>query len=401
VNILASLTRQFKGETLTLGLDIGSRGVKAVMMRHFANGRMVADRAAYVPIQAGVIRDGQIVAADVVAAEEDNGLEGISPKEWIKQALVGVFSEIGFSPSELDICVSPPWMGGLLVDRITLPEKSDIATEAKKGPPFDGTDIVLDHQVLGYIGESEKQRQADVLLAAARNRVVLEWSALFREIKAEPMAFDADIFALYNAWLLVQSVAPVQEASEGTENEEATADAGDDDSSTSQHKALAILSVGMQRVVVTFVVDGNFHSSREVTGASLTAFQRTLTRRANLDADADVEAMLRSEEHWPKDDDFFRIAYRQAATDLGSGVQQAVQYFHSANPGMSLSQILLCGGGARVPGLSGMLSKKLRLPVEVFDPMQQTGFKFRKKSSVTPELGPLMATAYGLATRRF
>lgn len=375
------------------------------MMRHFANGRMVADRAAYVPIQAGVIRDGQIVAADVVAAEEDNGLEGISPKEWIKQALVDVFSEIGFSPSELDICVSPPWMGGLLVDRIILPERSDIATEAKKRPPFDGTDIVLDHQVLGYIGESEKQRQVDVLLAAARNRVVLEWSSLFREIKAEPMAFDADIFALYNAWLLVQSIAPAPEASADTASEEAASDAsdgvGDDDSSISQHSALAILSVGMQRVVVTFVVDGNFHSSREVTGASLMAFQRTLTRRANLDADADVEAMLRSEEHWPKDDDFFRIAYRQAATDLGSGVQQAVQYFHSANPGMSLSRILLCGGGARVPGLSGMLSKKLRLPVEVFDPMQQTGFKFRKKSSVTPDLGPLMATAYGLATRRF
>ena len=429
---ITTLIEQIKGESHTLGIDIGSQAIKAVLTRHFADGRFEVEKAALVEMRKGVIREGQI-ASEEASKDPDGPLEGITPRQWVRRTLADIFHRLGVTPQDVDLCVSPPWSGVLLIDHFQISEKNDPRLEAQKRPPFDGSDIVLDHQIIGQVTTEDNRKMNDVLFAAARDRAIHEWGTLFREAKAEPMAFDADIFAQFNAWTAVKEAeealrraaeekakepekgkrkkkkgekeapAPAPEAKpEGEEGEKPAAEgeaAAEGESGEPLHKgAIALLSVGMQRVVVTFVVDGKFHSSREVTGASLTAFERTLARRANFPPDEDVDALLRDENLWPETE-LFRLAFRQASSDLGTGVQQAIQYFYSATANTNIDAILLCGGGACIPGVAAMLGKKLHLPVEVFNPLET--FPPTKLSAIGPNEAPLLATAFGLSTRRF
>ena len=428
---LPTLIEQIKGESHTLGVDIGSQAIKAVLTHHFADGRIEVEKATLVELRKGVIRDGQI-ASEEASKDPDGALEGITPRQWIRRTLDDVYHRLGVNPQDVDLCVSPPWSGGLLIDHFQISEKNDPRLEAQKRPPFDGSDIVLDHQIIGHVVTEDNRKMNDVLFAAARDRVIHEWGTLFRESKSEPMAFDADIFAQFNAWTAVKEAeealrraeeekandpgkskkkkkkgkeeppAPApEEKPEGEEGEKPAEGeaAAEGESAESLHKgAVAILSVGMQRVVVTFIVDGKFHSSREVTGASLTAFERTLARRANFPPDQDVDALLRDETLWPETE-LFRLAFRQASSDLGTGVQQAIQYFYSATANTNIDKVLLCGGGACIPGIAAMLGKKIHLPVEVFDPLAT--FPPTKLAAIGPNESPLLATAFGLSIRRF
>ena len=429
---LPTLIEQIKGESHTLGVDIGSQAIKAVLTHHFADGRIEVEKATLVELRKGVIRDGQI-ASEEASKDPDGALEGITPRQWIRRTLDDVYHRLGVNPQDVDLCVSPPWSGGLLIDHFQISEKNDPRLEAQKRPPFDGSDIVLDHQIIGHVTTEDNRKMNDVLFAAARDRAIHEWGTLFREAKAEPMAFDADIFAQFNAWTAVKEAeealrraeeekakepekgkrkkkkgekeapAPApEEKPEGEEGEKPAAEgeaAAEGESGEPLHKgAIALLSVGMQRVVVTFVVDGKFHSSREVTGASLTAFERTLARRANFPPDEDVDALLRDENLWPETE-LFRLAFRQASSDLGTGVQQAIQYFYSATANTNIDKVLLCGGGACIPGIAAMLGKKIHLPVEVFDPLAT--FPPTKLAAIGPNESPLLATAFGLSIRRF
>ena len=432
---LPTLIEQIKGESHTLGVDIGSQAIKAVLTHHFADGRIEVEKATLVELRKGVIRDGQI-ASEEASKDPDGALEGITPRQWIRRTLDDVYHRLGVNPQDVDLCVSPPWSGGLLIDHFQISEKNDPRLEAQKRPPFDGSDIILDHQVIGHVTTEDNRKMVDVLFAAARDRVIHEWGSLFREAKSDPMAFDADIFAQFNAWSMLYETeeklrreeeekknppekkgkkdkkskkaeeAPKPEEkpaegeapAEGEKPAEGAEGAGGAEEASSHRGAIALLCVGMQRVVVTFVIDGQFHSSREVTGASLTAFERTLARRANFPPDQDVDALLRDETLWPETE-LFRLAFRQASSDLGTGVQQAIQYFYSATANTNIDKVLLCGGGACIPGIAAMLGKKIHLPVEVFDPLAT--FPPTKLAAIGPNESPLLATAFGLSIRRF
>jgi Tfp pilus assembly PilM family ATPase len=58
--------------------------------------------------------------------------------------------------------------------------------------------------------------------------------------------------------------------------------------------------------------------------------------------------------------------------------------------------VLLSGGACRLGNLTNYLSRELRLPVEIFDPLAQV----EGSRAVSEDLRPLFAVAVGLATRR-
>ena len=66
---------------------------------------------------------------------------------------------------------------------------------------------------------------------------------------------------------------------------------------------------------------------------------------------------------------------------------------------MTVFATATAGGGACIPGVAAMLGKKLHLPVEVFNPLET--FPPTKLSAIGPNEAPLLATAFGLSTRRF
>jgi type IV pilus assembly protein PilM len=63
-----------------------------------------------------------------------------------------------------------------------------------------------------------------------------------------------------------------------------------------------------------------------------------------------------------------------AANVLVSAIQSSVAFCQSQTKieGLRLDKVLLCGGGARLRGVRGMMRESLRCPVEIFDPFEAT-----------------------------
>ena len=53
--------------------------------------------------------------------------------------------------------------------------------------------------------------------------------------------------------------------------------------------------------------------------------------------------------------------------DIVSELSRSLEYFRLQSKGRELSEIVLCGGGARVGDIEGYLSREVRLPVQVGD----------------------------------
>jgi len=87
--------------------------------------------------------------------------------------------------------------------------------------------------------------------------------------------------------------------------------------------------------------------------------------------------------------------------ELAVGIERAAAFLQTASRSAGgLSRLYLSGGGARIPGLSKMLAERLRLPVQVANPME----RLRVADGVfdminVDEIAPLLMLPVGLALR--
>ena len=102
-----------------------------------------------------------------------------------------------------------------------------------------------------------------------------------------------------------------------------------------------------------------------------------------------------------------------ASTDLASyvevrgeeiavGVERAAAFLATASRGAGgLSRVFTSGGGARIPGLNEALANRLRVPVELANPLQRLKVRDAVFESVSvDEVAPLLMLSVGLALRR-
>jgi type IV pilus assembly protein PilM len=60
----------------------------------------------------------------------------------------------------------------------------------------------------------------------------------------------------------------------------------------------------------------------------------------------------------------------QRGDELATGIERAAAFLQSSSRGgASITRLFLVGGGARVPGLAKVLSDRLRVPVELANPL--------------------------------
>jgi type IV pilus assembly protein PilM len=88
--------------------------------------------------------------------------------------------------------------------------------------------------------------------------------------------------------------------------------------------------------------------------------------------------------------------------EIGVGVERAGAFLASASRDAGQIQRVYCsGGGARIPGLADALSERLRLTVEVADPLKGLRVKDEAFGSLAvDEVAPLLMLAVGLALRK-
>jgi type IV pilus assembly protein PilM len=166
-----------------VGLDIDATGIVAASV--VVNGRVRVERAAFAPLEPGIIRDGEVADVDGLAEalrtlyRENKGLD--------KRVRVGLANQ--------KIVVR-------VVDLPYLEDAKELAAavrfQAQDQLPMPLEHAVLDHQPLAVINDGTGRRQR-VLLVAARREMVERVLAALRAAGLKPEGVDLSAFATVRA----------------------------------------------------------------------------------------------------------------------------------------------------------------------------------------------------------
>ncbi len=324
-----------------LGLDLGLSSVKAVELT----------------------RDGDVLSVTAAAQAPVS-----SPTE-----LTGTIRETlrrgGFHTKLTCLNVS----GRLVsVKYITLPAMSDqdlkkaLPFEADKHIPFEVGDACLDGQRIGEPEEGAKEITA--VLAAAKRNLVLERAQLVSFCGLAPAIVDVDVFAAGNAFeVSAMAGGPVDAA-----------------------RSVAVVDLGASKTSVNILKGTATCFTREiyVGGNDVT---EAIAKRLSL-SPSDAEAAKCA----PGDRE---AACRQATAmtleDLANEVRMSLEFYENQFES-SVSEVLLCGGAARLPWLAETFQTILGKPTSVWNPFKNLP---AGPGVDAASLGGGYAVALGLASR--
>jgi type IV pilus assembly protein PilM len=87
--------------------------------------------------------------------------------------------------------------------------------------------------------------------------------------------------------------------------------------------------------------------------------------------------------------------------ELATGIERAAAFLQSSSrSGAQISKLYLVGGGARVPGLAKVLADRLRVPVELANPLGRLNVADGVFDELNmDEVAPLLMLPIGLALR--
>lgn len=85
--------------------------------------------------------------------------------------------------------------------------------------------------------------------------------------------------------------------------------------------------------------------------------------------------------------------------ELVTELRRSIDFFRNRAGGQGVQRMILCGGGALLPGLGPFLHRALDLPVEIGNAFQHVAKSVTYDSRYLDEVGPVFAVAVGLAVR--
>jgi len=339
----------------TVGLDIGSSSIKVARIQHGSDSYHLEDFDIE-PMPAGAIVSGEIRDRDLV----ENALKDIIKRNGLKRSNV-VVSLSGFA---------------VLHDTLTMKvmtedeAKDEVYSEVEKISPFSISEVTLDYKIMEVQEEDDQMR---VLLVAAKNDVLEDRLEILNTLGVRPVIVDVDIFALYNSF-------------------EANYDMAD-------YRGAALMNLGANTTSITFVFEGGFHSARDLS-ISTGHFSDRLEKEMNLPQEVALDLLHGSP---PEDLDIEKAANVIAGVgaELSDSIEMAVSYFRSTVDLDQLDVIMLCGGGAAIPGLTTLLETKNGVPCEIANPLRSIEFDpsiFEGDSM--DQVAPILTVAVGLALRK-
>ncbi|MGD9173805.1 MAG: type IV pilus assembly protein PilM, partial [Desulfobacterales bacterium] len=166
-----------------VGLDIGSRSLKAAQIAESKRGRELK-RFGMTDIPHGAIEDGTINDPEAVAESIRQLFKGYGIKERNVAISIG-----GYSVIVKKIAVQT-------MDEEQLQET--IHFEAEQYIPFDISDVNLDFQILGQ--NETNPNQMNVFLVAAKKEMVDDYYNLANLAGLNPCIVDVEAFALQNTF---------------------------------------------------------------------------------------------------------------------------------------------------------------------------------------------------------
>lgn len=341
----------FGRKKLTVGLDVGSGLVKAVVIDHSGETPELA-KVVITPLNDTAIVEGEVMDHGIVAdaIRQTIAATGIKTKHIV--AAVG----------GRDVIVKK-----ISMERVKEAQARELMRwEAEQHVPFDMDSVELDFQVLDPDGDG---LDMSVLLVAAKRDLVETRQGLLQEAGAAASVIDVDAFALHNAFEM-----NYPDAMNGT---------------------VALLNIGNEATNLNILDNGVPILTRDV-GVGTRRFREDLQREHGISAEQ-AEDLLRGFDRHPMLDS--AIAAR--GEELAVGLERAATFLSTSSRNFSqIRAVYACGGGSRVPGLLPWLSERLRMPVQLANAFAQLSVREGALEFLsTDEVAPLLMLPVGLALR--
>ena len=341
----------FGRKKITIGLDVGSGLVKAVVIDHSGPTPELA-KVVITPLNDTAIVEGEVMDHGIVADAIRQTLAATGAKTKHVVAAVG----------GRDVIIKK-----IQMERVKEQQARELMRwEAEQHVPFDMDSVELDFQVLDPDGDG---LDMNVLLVAAKRELVEAKQALLFEAGASPSVIDVDAFALHNAF-----EANYPEALDGT---------------------IALLNIGNESTNLNILDDGIPILTRDL-GVGTRRLREDLQRDYGISAD-DAEDLLRGYDRHPMLDSV--VALR--GEEIAIGMERAATFIASSQRNFgAIRAVYACGGGSRVPGLLPWLSDRLRNPVQPANALARIAVRDGALEFLsTDEVAPLLMLPVGLALR--
>lgn len=341
----------FSRTRTTVGLDIGSGLIKLVVISH-GTGEPVLTKVAFTSVVDDAIVEGEVMDPGIVA----DAIKGLMVSAGIKTKRV--VTAVGGR----DVIIKK-----IAMDRMKESEAREVIRwEAEQHVPFDMDNVELDFQILDPHAEG---LQMTVLLVAAKRELVETKLALLAEIGLEPSIIDVDAFALHNAFEV-----NYPDAMRGV---------------------VGLVNIGHEMTNVNILDNGIPVLNRDIP-VGTRRFREDMQRERGLSAE-DADRILQGTES----NDVLTPFLETRGEEIAVGIERAAAFLQSASRSATgITRLFTTGGGARIPGLNRVLSDRLRLPVQLANPIE----KLQVADGVfdmmdVDQVAPLLMLPIGLALR--
>ena len=341
----------FGRKATTVGLDIGSGLIKLVAISH-ASGGPVLTKVAFTSIGNDAIVEGEIMDPGIVAEaiKECMALAGVKTKQ--------VVTAVGGR----DVIVKK-----ITMDRMQEADAREVIRwEAEQHVPFDMDNVELDFQILDPEGEG---LQMTVLLVAAKRELVEHKLALLADVGLQPSIIDVDAFALHNAFEI-----NYPEAMNGV---------------------VALVNIGHENTNIYILDDGIPVLTRDIP-VGTRRFREDLQRERGQSAE-EAERLLQGTASGEIPEGFLQ----SRTEELAVGIERAGAFLQTASRSAGgIGRIFVTGGGARIPRLSRALGDRLKIPVQLANPIEKLQVAEGVFDTMqVDEIAPLLMLPIGLALR--
>ena len=317
-----------------LGLDIGRQYVKMVTADKTKEGYKLIDA-------------GSRLVPEPNSAYDP---EKIDHSHWV-MAVKELFRQQGFNPKKAKGLVTGINGSSASIKQITTMEmpsdelESAMTFEARKHIPMDGTDAVIDYQIIG--SNKKEVDKIDVGLVACTKGVLNNHLDLLKECGLKPGVVDVNPVAMSNAFSFIKDVP--------------------------EDGLVVMLDIGA--ISSTLVVYGKgeqfFTRDLPIGGHH---FVKELSEKKEISYIEAQDILYRDGISASKSDgdvgDGVGIAERTVYDSLIEDMRRSLRFYAKQTGQSFFLKIFLTGGAAGTPGLTAIVNEKLNIDCAVFDPFE-------------------------------
>lgn len=245
--------------------------------------------------------------------------------------------------------------------------------EARQNVPFPINEVIWDYEVVSELGETE------VIIVAIKSDSLNETNDTIVEAGLKTNCVDLAPLALFNAFRY--SYPDVDEPA-------------------------VIIDLGARSTNLVFVEDGRFFTRNVLVGGA--AITNAIAKEFSISfGEAEQQKVAVGfvaqggavEEHSDPAIAALSKVIRNAATRLHGEIMRTINYYRTQQGGSQPKRIFVCGGGALLGNMTLFLEEKLKLPVEIFNPLRGVQVDRGVNAEAAAADAPFLSELVGLGLR--